>query len=147
MIIYQEDSLTLAARTADLWRCVPAVRTPKNAGSNCPAEFEMWGDKRKMNPKHGELLESYARDFSEIMGLQQAHRIGYALYSRSGGLGVVVSRDSGPGVLRSAGCLLRGASEEFGRGLLRFLYENAIPPENACDVIRDVCEVEGDCAV
>lgn len=100
-----------------------------------------------MNPTHGELLESYAREFSEIIGLQQAHRIGYALYGRSGGLCVVVSRESGQENPRSAGCLLRGLSEEFGRGLLRFLYENAVPPENACDVIRDVCEIEADCAV
>lgn len=100
-----------------------------------------------MDPTHGELLEAYARDFSEIEGLQQAHRIGYALYGRSGGLDVVVRRESERGVPRAAECLLRGISETFGRGLLRFLYENAVPPEHACDVIRDACEMEQNCAV
>lgn len=100
-----------------------------------------------MDPTHGELLESYTREFSDIAGLQQAHRIGYALYGRSGGMGVQVCRESRNSGTRRAECLLPGVSETFGRGLLRFLYENAVPPENACDVIRDVCTVEADCAV
>lgn len=100
-----------------------------------------------MNPTQAELLESYARNFSEIKGLQKAHRIGYALYEKAGQLGVVVCREAGCDAPRAARCALRDVSEDFGRGLLRFLYENAVPPENACDVIRDVCDVASECAV
>lgn len=100
-----------------------------------------------MNPTQAELLESYARNFSEIKGLQHAHRIGYALYGQAGQLGVVVCKEAEQGPSRAVQCALRDVSEEFGRGLLRFLYENAVPPENACDIIRDVCGVTAECAV
>lgn len=99
-----------------------------------------------MNPAQTELLESYARDFSEIKGLQAAHRIGYALYDKAGQLGVVVCREAGQSCTRAVHCTLAESDLEFGRGLLRFLYENAIPPENACDVIRDICAVAEECA-
>ena len=100
-----------------------------------------------MNPTQAELLESYARNFSEIQGLQKAHRVGYALYGNAGQLGVVVCGETGSGVPRAVRCTLRDVSEEFGRGLLRFLYENAVPPEAACDIIRDVCGTAAECAV
>lgn len=100
-----------------------------------------------MNPTQAELLESYARNFSEIEGLQKAHRIGYALYVKEGCLGVVICREAGDEVPRTMRCTLRDVSEKFGRGLLRFLYENAVPPENACDVIRDLCGAAAECAV
>lgn len=147
MIIYRKDvrRLRFFARIS-----LDSVRLPSvvlEGGRINPAEFGLWGDKSKMNPTQAELLESYARDFSEIEGLQHAHRVGYALYGRAGSLGVVVCREAGPGASKAARCALRNASEEFGRNLLRFLYENAIPPENACDVIRDVCDVAAECAV
>lgn len=100
-----------------------------------------------MNSTQAELLESYARNFSEIAGLQHAHRIGYALYGNAGQLGVVICTQAGQGPCKAVRCALRNVSEEFGRGLLRFLYENAVPPETACDVIRDVCDVTEECAV
>lgn len=93
-----------------------------------------------MNPTQAELLESYARNFSEIKDLQEAHRIGYALYKNAGHLAVVVCRETADGTPRAIRCTLQDVSEEFGCGLLRFLYENAVPPENACDVIRDACD-------
>lgn len=99
-----------------------------------------------MNPTQAELLESYARNFSEIKGLQKTSRVGYALYTKAGQLGVVVCRESDGGSPRAARCALRDVSVDFGRGLLRFLYENAVQPENACDVIRDICDVTEECA-
>lgn len=92
-----------------------------------------------MNPTQAELLESYARDFSEIPALQTAHRIGYALYGQAGHLWVAVCREMQQGTPRAARCPLSGVDEDAGRGLLRFLYENAVPPEQACDVIQDIC--------
>lgn len=100
-----------------------------------------------MNPTQAKLLESYARNFSEIEGLQKAHRVGYALYEKAGQLGVVICRQTGSEDPRVVRCSLRNVSEEFGRGLLRFLYENAVPPEGACDLIQDVCGVAAECAV
>lgn len=99
-----------------------------------------------MNPTQTELLESYARNFSEIKGLQKTCRVGYALYAKAGQLGVVVCRESDGSAPRMARCALRDVNADFGRGLLRFLYENAVQPENACDVIQDICDVAEDCA-
>lgn len=98
-----------------------------------------------MNPTQAELLESYTRSFSAIEGLQEAYRVGYALYDNAGQLGVVVCRETKAGVPRVVRCTLRDVDRTFGRRLLRFLYENAVQPESACDIIRDVCgaAVEG----
>lgn len=100
-----------------------------------------------MNPTQAELLESYARDFSEIAGLQRSHRIGYALYGHAGKLEMVVCREERQGTAKTTRCTLCRVSEKTGRDLLRFLYENAVEPETAGDVIRDICGETADCAV
>ena len=93
----------------------------------------------RMNPTQAELLESYARDFSEIPALQAAHRIGYALYGQAGRLRIAVCREMRQGGARAVECLLDNVAEEMGRGLLLLLYENAVPPEQVHDVIQDIC--------
>lgn len=83
-----------------------------------------------------EFVAGYSRGFSAICGLQQAHRVEYALYRTPQGLQIKVQAHGG--AWSTAQCALPGAAEPLARGILQFLYENAIPAEHICDIVSEL---------
>lgn len=80
------------------------------------------------------IIAAYIRDYSELPGLQKAARIEYRLLRVEGNF--CLSLQSRPGG-RSAVCSLPGLAGELASGLLRFVYENGICPEQLADVVQD----------
>lgn len=83
-------------------------------------------------------LAVYTRDYSPIEGLQRAHSLHYLLEKDRDQLRVRVVC-TGAKEDRAAVCRLRGISIEYAGGLLKFLYENAVPVEQAAEVLQDLC--------
>lgn len=79
-----------------------------------------------------ELVAQYVKEYSKIDNLQAAARVRYALTRRPSGLRLTVG---------AASCSLAGLAEEPAGRLLLFLYENAVPPAQLGDVVRDLCSV------
>lgn len=82
-------------------------------------------------------LAQYDRTYTEIPGLQDAEVLRYTLFRR--GQELLVSVSALQKLRRRAECVLPEGKETVACGLLLFLYENSVEPENLCDVIADVC--------
>ncbi len=85
----------------------------------------------------GTVLAVYGRPFSEIPGFQAPCCVQYRLRRVAGNLVVEVQRkDRAP---RLVSRTLHNADEAYGAALLQFLYENALQPEAALDILEDCC--------
>lgn len=101
-------------------------------------EIEKRGEIKKMETAPTQCLAAFERDFSLIEGLQAASRLSYTLEKAPQGLRIAVRRTGGAAPVRES-CLLLQTEQEYGSRLLKFLYENAVPPEQLCDVLQDIC--------
>lgn len=79
----------------------------------------------------------YQRPFSEIEGLQQAASVRYLLYEQEDVLKIQVERCGMQP--RSSRYDLPSLTRRKACGLLQFLYENAVQPENMCDLLEETC--------
>ena len=85
----------------------------------------------------GTVLAVYGRPFSESPGFQAACSVQYRLRRYGHDLVVEIQRCSrAPRLVRR---MLRNADEAYGAALLQFLYENALQPEAAVDILEDCC--------
>ncbi len=82
-------------------------------------------------------LASFTKDYSEIPGLQRAAHVEYALFGAEGRLHVRVRAVCG-GKTRAALCELPGLDAGFARGVVRYLYENAVPVEHVRDILEEL---------
>lgn len=73
--------------------------------------------------------------FSELPGLQHANVVEYLLAKQGGNFVIEVSRSGG--AAQTVCWTLQDITREYGEALLRFLYENAVPLENALGVLED----------
>lgn len=80
------------------------------------------------------ILAMYTRHYSEIPHLQRPFSVDYMLCRTGGALRIVV-RAVGVGK-RAAVCELPGADVPCACGVLRYLYENAIPVEHIRDIVE-----------
>lgn len=88
-------------------------------------------------------VAAYTRDYSPIESLQRAHSLRYLLEQCQGQLQIrVICTQAEQST--SVVCHLQGISVGFANGLLKFLYENAVPVEQIVEVLQDIC---GDLAV
>lgn len=85
----------------------------------------------------GTVLAAYGRPFSEIPGFQMPCCVQYRLRRVAGRLVVEVQRSNRAPRLVSR--TLHNGDEAYGAALLQFLYENALQPEAAQDVLEDCC--------
>lgn len=85
-----------------------------------------------------EYLAVYRRDFSELEGLQKADQVTYGLRRERDALYFLAKCQT---CQREVCCSLRGMEEAFAERLLRYLYENAVAPEQVPDVLQDLCGV------
>jgi len=87
-------------------------------------------------------IAAYVREYSEIKGLQHKSRVEYTLLRQGGGLSLSVGLETGDPVSgRKKVCGLHGLTEEFAEGILLFLYENSVGPENMADILQDLCAI------
>lgn len=92
------------------------------------------------SPIKNDILAVYTRCYSAIAPFQTEGCAEYILCRVGGGLRLIVqARHAGEEKARVAQCELRGVQETTARGLLQFLYENAVSVENVCDIVQDVC--------
>lgn len=91
-----------------------------------------------MDGRENETMIEYTRTFSKICGLQEACTVSYHAENRQGIQYLLVTRH---GVRnKTAVCTLPpDLSQARVRQAALFLYENAIQPETAGDVLTDVC--------
>lgn len=83
-------------------------------------------------------LAVYTRDYSPIEGLQCAHSLRYLLELNQDQLQIrVVCTQAGQS--ESVVCRLKGIAVGYADGLLKFLYENAVPAEQVGEVLQDIC--------
>lgn len=85
----------------------------------------------------GTVLAAYGRPFSEIPGFQAPCCVQYRLRRIADSLVVEVQRSNRAPRLVSR--TLHNADEAYGAALLQFLYENALQPEAALDILEDYC--------
>lgn len=83
-----------------------------------------------------EYLAVYRRDFSELEGLQKAEQVTYALRRGHHVLCFLAKRRTNA---QEVCCKLRGLDEAYAGRLLRYIYENAVAPEQVPEVLRDLC--------
>lgn len=88
--------------------------------------------------KVNRLLAKQTRLFSYIEGLQAETRVYYTLWQCGPELRILVSGETGPAVR----CTFPADMECRARNLLQYLYENAVMPSQAADVLADCCTVE-----
>ncbi len=75
----------------------------------------------------------YVRRYTALDGLQPAYAVEYCLVAADQALALRVSRSDG----RVCDVPVPRGGEPFARCVLRYLYENAVLPETALDVVRD----------
>lgn len=80
----------------------------------------------------------YRHDFSELEGLQKAEQVTYGLRREKDALCFLAKYQTCQKEVR---CSLRGMEESFAERLLRYLYENAVIPEQIPDVLQDLCGI------
>ena len=81
-----------------------------------------------------EELAVLRREFSELAGLQTAGCITYTLRKHADALYIAAQKNDLP----ARECAFPGRDAAQAELLLRFLYENAVSPQQINDVIRDV---------
>lgn len=81
-----------------------------------------------------EELAALRREFSELAGLQTAGCITYTLRKHAGALYIAAQKNGLP----ARECTYPGQDAAQAELLLRFLYENAVSPQQINDVIRDL---------
>ena len=74
------------------------------------------------------------REFSELAGLQTAGCITYTLRKHADVLYIAAQKNGLP----ARECIFPGQDAAQAELLLRFLYENAVSPQQINDVIRDL---------
>ena len=85
--------------------------------------------------KVNRLLAKQTRMFSYIEGLQAETQVYYTLWQCGPELRLLVSGTAGPAVR----CTFPADMERHARNLLQYLYENAVMPGQAADVLADCC--------
>ena len=83
------------------------------------------------------VLLSFTKEYSDIPDLQRAARVEYALRRAGGRLQVCVRAECG-GQKRAALCELPGLDVSYARGVLRYLYENAVAVEHVRDILEEL---------
>ena len=87
-----------------------------------------------MKGQTSEELAVLRREFSELAGLQTAGCITYSLCKCANEL-YITAQENG---LPARKCAFPGQDAAQAELLLRYLYENAVSPQQINDVIRDV---------
>ena len=80
-------------------------------------------------------IASYRREFSALADLQAAGTVTYSLLREADAFVICVQRDEEPPVER----MLCDTGEERAGMLTRFLYENAVEPDQMPAILRDIC--------
>lgn len=87
-----------------------------------------------MKGQTSEELAVLRREFSELAGLQTAGCITYSLCKRADELYIAAQENALP----ARKCAFPGQDAAQAELLLRYLYENAVSPQQINDVIRDL---------
>ena len=80
-------------------------------------------------------IAAYRRELSALAGLQCAATVTYTLLREPDALCICARRGGAPAVH----CMLCDIEEEQAGMLTRYLYENAVAPEQVPDVLHDLC--------
>ena len=80
-------------------------------------------------------IASYRREFSALADSQAAGTVTYSLLREADAFVICVQRDEEPPVER----MLCDTGEERAGMLTRFLYENAVEPDQMPAILRDIC--------
>jgi hypothetical protein len=88
-----------------------------------------------------EPFEPLSRHFSALYAWQQAYTLLYALDGAEGGVELTICRT---GAQAAADHLFVPGEPERAYALLRYLWENAVQPENWRDVLADLAPLQGE---
>lgn len=88
-------------------------------------------------PSQGDALETCELHFSSLPRLQEASTVLYALCGRAPALRIEIARCQ-CAAPRRVNCPLPGVHAARGRALLRFLWENAVGPDCAADLLDEL---------